>query len=125
MAKILVMDDDECMRELMRLHLVNAGYEVILAEDAVVAGHMLVKHQPNLILADIEMPFMDGLEFVQAVKSDPALSSIPVIFVTSRADAEHIGRQLGAVAFLTKPVFADRLLTAVAKHVEGGRQPIN
>lgn len=118
-AKILVMDDDECMRELMRLHLVNAGYEVILAEDAVAAGHVILRELPDLVLADIEMPFMSGLEFVEAMKADAATASIPVVFVTSRADAEERGRELGAVGFLTKPLRADQLLATVAKNVDG------
>ena len=124
-AKILVMDDDQCMRELMRLHLRNAGYEVLVAEDAVAAGHMVMKQRPDLILADVEMPFMTGLEFVEALRADHAVATIPVIFVTSRADAEARGKELGAVGFLTKPLIADRLLTLIAKHVEGGRQVIN
>ena len=68
MATILVMDDDAYMRELMGLHLSNAGYDVLVAEDAIVAGHLVVEKSPDLILADIEMPFMDGLEFVQALQ---------------------------------------------------------
>ena len=113
------MDDDECMRELLRLHLANAGYEVELAEDAIAAGRVLLRQQTDLVLADIEMPFMTGLEFVEAMKSDAATASIPVIFVTSRADAEARANQLGAAAFLTKPLRADHLLATVAKHVEG------
>ena len=123
-ATILVMEDEALMRELLRLHLSNAGYEVLLAEDAVVAGHLLFRQRPDLILADIEMPFMDGLEFVELVKSDESLSTIPVIFVSSRSDFEGRCMELGAVAFLKKPVLADPLLAAVAKHVDGGRVPL-
>ena len=96
-ATILVMDDDECMRELLRLHLSNAGYEVLVAEDAVDAGHLLLQQRPDLVLADIEMPFMDGLEFVQAVKADRATRSVPVIFVTCRVDAEAQAKKLGVI----------------------------
>jgi DNA-binding response OmpR family regulator len=53
-ATILVMDDDECMRELFRLHLSNAGYKVLVAEDVVDAGYLLLKQLPDLILADIQ-----------------------------------------------------------------------
>lgn len=116
-AKILVMDDDESMRALLRLHLTNAGYQVRLAEDAVVAGHAILDDRPDLILADIQMPFMDGLEFVRAVKADPSVAAIPVILVTARTDAEQCARKVGAVAYFTKPVAADRLLRAIALHV--------
>ena len=121
---ILVMEDEELMRELLRMHLSNAGYEVLLAEDAVVAGHLVLRQRPDLILADIEMPFMDGLEFVELLKADEALSRIPVIFVSSRSDFEDRCKELGAVAFLKKPVLVDPLLAAVAKHVDGGRIPL-
>jgi CheY-like chemotaxis protein len=59
-ATILVVDDDESMRELLRLHLTNAGYDVRLAEDAVVAGQLVLRNPPDLIIADVEMPYMDG-----------------------------------------------------------------
>jgi len=120
MATILVMDDDEYMRELMGLHLSNAGYDVLVAEDAIVAGHLVVEKSPDLILADIEMPFMDGLEFVQALRADPSVSHTPVIFVSSRDDLEDLAKSFGAVAFLKKPVLADHLLAAIAQQVRAG-----
>ena len=119
-GRVLVMDDDELMRELLRLHLCGAGYEVLLAEDAVVAGHLVLKEPPDLVLADIEMPYMSGLELVEAMKADPATRSIPVIFVTSRTDAEARARQLGAVGYLVKPLHVDNLLAMVAKHIKAG-----
>jgi diguanylate cyclase (GGDEF)-like protein len=116
-AKILVVDDDESMRELVRLHLTNAGYEVQVAEDAVDAGHIVLRNPPDLIIADVEMPYMDGFQFVEALKSDPAVSAIPVIFLTVRADGESRGRQLGAAGYLIKPLHAERLLAMVANHL--------
>jgi putative two-component system response regulator len=111
------MDDDEAARELLRLHLCHAGYQVLVAEDSIVAGHLLLGEQPDLFIADIEMPYMSGLELVQAMKADPATSPIPVIFVTARLDAEQQAKQLGAAAYLTKPLHVDNLLAAVAKQV--------
>lgn len=119
-ATILVMDDDAYMRELLGLHLSNAGYDVLVAEDAIVAGHLVLQRRPDLILADIEMPYMDGLEFVQALRADRSVSSIPVIFISSRDDLEDLAKALNAVAFLKKPVLADELLTLVAHQVQAG-----
>jgi diguanylate cyclase (GGDEF)-like protein len=124
-AKILVLDDDESMRELVRLHLSNAGYDVQLAEDAIVAGHLVLRNPPDLIIADVEMPYMDGFQFVEALKSDPGVSAIPVIFLTVMAGGESRGRQLGAAGYLNKPVVVDRLLAMVAKHVPGGQPPVS
>ena len=119
-AKILVIDDERYMRDLMRLHLEMAGYEVLLALDAVVGGRFLLAgYRPDLILVDIEMPHMTGLEFITAVKSDAATSSIPIIVISSRDDAGPEAKQLGAVEFLAKPVRADQLLGTVANYVEG------
>ena len=120
-ATILVIDDDEYMRTLLSLRLSNAGYQVLLAEDAIVAGHLVVRRRPDLILVDIEMPFMTGVEFMKALKADPEVSDIPVIFVSSRDDFEDEAKKLGAGAYLKKPVLADQLLAAVARQVEGGR----
>ena len=123
-AKILVVDDDESLRELLRMHLAAAGYEVSTAPDAISAGYHVLKHPPDLILTDVNMPHMDGFEFIAALKSDSTLPSIPVIFLTSVEEGDHRGKELGAVGYLTKPVRADRLLEMVAKHVPGGAIPI-
>ena len=123
-AKILVVDDDDSLRELLRMHLAAAGYEVSAAPDGISAGYQVLKHQPDLIITDINMLHMDGFEFIAALKSDKTLPQIPVIFLTSVEDGDSRGKELGAVGYLTKPVRADRLLELVAKHVTGGAIPI-
>ena len=123
-ASILIVDDDESIRDLLRLHLSAAGYEVHVAEDAIAAGYMLLRSPPDLIISDINMPHMDGFEFIAAVRSDKSLPLIPVIFLTTIEDGDLRGKELGAVGYVTKPVRADRLLQMVAKHVPGGALPI-
>jgi len=123
-ANILIVDDDESIRELLRLHLGAAGYDVQVAEDAIVAGYMVLRSPPDLIISDVNMPHMDGFEFVAALKADKSLPSIPVIFLTSHEEGDHRGKSLGAVGYVTKPVRADKLLALVAKHVPGGAVPI-
>ena len=124
MATILIVDDDESIRELLRLHLSSAGYEVSVAEDAIVAGYMVLRRPPDLIILDVNMPHMDGFEFVAALKADKSVPSIPVIFLTSMEEGDHRGKALGAVGYVTKPVRADHLLALVAKHIPGGTHPI-
>lgn len=123
-ATILVIDDDESMRELLRLHLAAAGYDVEVAPDAIAAGYMVLRSPPDLIITDVNMPHLDGFEFIAALRSDKTLPKIPVIFLTSVADGDERGRSLGAVGYVTKPVRSDRLLSLVAQHVSGGRTPI-
>ena len=123
-ARILVVDDDESICELLRLHLTSAGYEVQVAPDAIAAGYLVLQGPPDLIITDVNMPHMDGFEFVAALKADKSLPPVPVIFLTSVEDGDARGRELGAVGYITKPVRADRLLSLVAQHVPGGAIPI-
>lgn len=123
-ARILVVEDDASLRDLLRLHLSAAGYEVQTAADGIAAGYEVLKSPPDLIITDVQMPNMDGFEFVAALKSDKSLPPIPVIFLTSVEDGDQRGRELGAVGYVTKPVRADRLLALVAQHVPGGAIPI-
>jgi len=122
-ARILVVDDDSSIRELLRLHLSNAGYAVRVAEDAIAAGHMVLEETPDLILCDVTMPHMSGFEFVAALKADSTLPYIPVIFLTSDADGDLRGKELGAVAYLLKPLRAEILFEVMARHLPGGAQP--
>jgi len=124
-GSILVVDDDPIMRDLLRIHLSNAGYEVAVAQDGLEAGYGLLRsRRPDLIISDVNMPHMDGFEFIAALREETEFRSIPVIFLTSATEAEYRGRELGAVAYLAKPVRADKLLALVAEHVVGGRVPI-
>jgi CheY-like chemotaxis protein len=123
-ARILVVEDDASLRDLLRLHLSAAGYEVQVAEDGIAAGYKVLQSPPDLIITDVNMPNMDGFEFVAALKADKSLPPIPVIFLTSLEDGDQRGRELGAVGYVTKPVRADRLLALVAQHVPGGAIPI-
>ena len=113
-TKIAVIDDDRFIRYLLDLHLRKAGYEVFAAEDAVAAGRVIVERTPDVILCDVDMPFMDGYEFVSALRADPATRHIPVIFLTVNKSVGERAKQLGA-GHLLKPVTADELLRTVAK----------
>ena len=123
-ATILVVDDDESIRDLLRMHLSAAGYDVQVAEDAIAAGYLVLRSPPDLIITDINMPHMDGFEFIAALKADTTIPRIPVVFLTSYEEGDERGKALGAVGYLTKPVRADKLLQVVARHVPGGTLPI-
>lgn len=116
MAKILIVDDDEGMTDLLKLHLTREGLDIESAPDAAVALRFIITNPPDLILLDVEMPYMGGLEVLKALKSDPATRAKPVIVLTSRTDDECFSeaRSLGADAFLTKPVSREKLLGEVA-----------
>ena len=113
-GKIAVIDDDGFIRYLLDLHLRKAGYEVFAAEDAVAAGRVILERTPDVILCDVDMPFMDGYEFVSALRTDPVTRDIPVIFLTVNPGVGERAKQLGA-GHLVKPVMADELLRTVAR----------
>ena len=121
--RVLVVDDDASMRHLLRLHLTNNGFEAMLAEDAIVAGHAIPRDLPDLILLDVQMPYMNGYEFAAALKADELTRNIPVVFLTTdSAVAEH-AHKLGAEAYLNKPVMVDRLLEVVTLFVPSSAAP--
>ena len=121
-GRILVVEDDESMRELLRLHLSSAGYAVEVADDAIAAGYAVLKAPPDLIVCDVAMPHMDGFELVAALRADKALPRVPVIFLTSDAD-EGRARELAPSEFLSKPVRLEELLAAVNRHLPPPRRP--
>jgi len=118
--RILAVDGDECTRELLRLHLEGAGYEVQVAEDAAVAVRMVLRRPPDLIIADLNMRYLDGLEFLAALREDDARSRVAVIFLTdgdARVERAVAG---GAQRYLVRPIFAPRLLAMVAERLSAG-----
>lgn len=114
---VLVVDDSLSVRELLELHLSKAGYNVRLAADAIAASRSVIESRPDLAIVAVNMPFMTGYEFVAALKADEATREIPVVFLSSDEDVGAQARRLGAVAYLQKPVLADRLLDVVALYV--------
>ena len=112
--RILIIDDSADTRELLALHLRNAGYRVMLAEDAVAAGHCVSECLPDLIICDFEMPFMSGVEFVSALRADATIRDIPVVFITTRDHATELTGKTFGFPLLTKPLLADDLLATVA-----------
>ena len=109
---ILVVDDDAAARQLLRRHLMKAGYRVEEAIDGPSALERAAALRPDLITLDVMMPGMDGWSVLSALKADPALTDIPVI-MASILDEEHMGWALGAADYLTKPIDRQRLLSAV------------
>jgi DNA-binding response OmpR family regulator len=108
---ILVVDDSAAMRELLKVHLTNAGYDVAVAEDAIVAGKQLLRSAPDLLIVDVNMPYMNGVDFVATLLADSSVPYVPVILITG-ADFSVQATLLGAVT-LRKPFFVGKLLEAV------------
>ncbi len=118
---VLVVDDSITTRTLEKSILEAQGYRVILAVDGLDALNTLRSGEAviDLVVADIEMPRMDGFGLLQAIKADAALAALPVILMTSRSDPEDVrrGLDLGAEAYITKQKFDQRELLATIGRV--------
>jgi two-component system, cell cycle response regulator DivK len=113
--RILVVEDHEDNRQILRDLLASAGYEMIEAgngEDGVAAA---AAEQPDLILMDIQLPILDGYEATRQIKANPALNSIPIIVVTSYALSgdEEKARGAGCDAYVAKPYSPRQLLARI------------
>ena len=117
-ATVLVVDDSECIRQLLCLTLKHAGYVVLEAEDAAAAVRLLRERHVDLMLADIDMPFMDGLQLVRALRDDSSVAPLRVVFLTSHTGYEDQAKELGAVGYLTKPVSTRSLSATIAQQLE-------
>ena len=121
--RLLIVDDDATLRDLLRLHLQGAGYSVRAAPDAAEAIRAVLAEKPDLIVSDINMPYMSGMELLEALRSDPATADIPLMVLTaSDSDDDHAkARRLGVAGYLVKPIRVDQLLGAIDSGLRGVR----
>jgi DNA-binding response OmpR family regulator len=114
-STIMVVDDEEAMRHLLRIVLSRAGYRVIEAIDGRDALEKLVLVQPDLMIIDVLMPFLNGFEVVQQIRAHPHTAQLPVMLLSSRADAaaQREGLFVGAQRYLIKPLTLQQLLTCI------------
>jgi CheY-like chemotaxis protein len=115
MAKILIAEDERDIRDLVAFTLRFAGHEVFSASNGEEAVDMAPKVNPDLILMDVRMPRMTGYEACKAMKADPYLKDIPVVFLTARGQETEIqqGLEVGAEEYLLKPFAPDHLTSRV------------
>jgi len=127
---ILVVDDEQDLLDLIEYNLKKEGYNVLKAENGVQGLEMAKEHNPNLVLLDIMMPKMDGIQVCEKMRSNPDLKSIPVIFLTARSDekTEVEGLDTGADDFVTKPISTTKLLSrikAVLRRYDDTEEEVN
>lgn len=116
--KVMVIDDSNTIRKSAEIFLVQAGCQVVLAEDGFDALAKIADHQPDLIFCDILMPRLDGYQTCALIKKNPRFSSTPVIMLSSKDGLfdRARGRMVGSDEYLTKPFTKDSLLNTVAEH---------
>lgn len=113
--RILIIEDTEDNRRIMRIALTGAGFEVLEATDGAAGIEAAVRHKPDLILMDIQLPLIDGYEATRRIKATPELAHIPIIAVTSYALSgdEAKAREAGCNGYVAKPFSPRQLLAQV------------
>jgi two-component system chemotaxis response regulator CheY len=120
---VLIVEDDAATRRLYKFMLTNGGYPVVEAEDGVAALEQLAKHHIDLVITDMNMPRMDGMELIQAIRRD--YSDIHVILITAfgTPDTEKQARRIGANDYLAKPFDFEELERRVRAFYESRANP--
>jgi two-component system alkaline phosphatase synthesis response regulator PhoP len=114
--KVLVVDDEEAILELLKYNLEKAGYEVKTASDGEKAVEIAKRFIPDLVLLDIMMPKMDGVETCRLLRDIPSLQKMYVVFLTARAEeySEVAAFEVGADDYITKPIKPRALMSRIA-----------
>ncbi len=125
--RILVVDDEEDIRELVRHHLEREGYEAVCVETGEDALSEATSRPPDLVVLDLLLPGVDGLEVCRRLKTDRSTANIPIVMLTAKGEESDIvaGLELGADDYVTKP-FSPRVLMARVRAVlrRKSREPI-
>jgi two-component system chemotaxis response regulator CheY len=122
MAKrILTIDDSKTIRDMLRMTLVSAGFEVIQAVDGQDGVEVMDREKVDLVITDINMPRMNGYEVVRHLRGNPTHKSLPILVLTTESDSDkkNLAREAGATGWMVKPFDPDRLLETVRKVIPG------
>lgn len=117
-AVVLVVDDSLTVRKVTSRLLGREGYRVLIAKNGLEAVEMIEKNKPDVILADLEMPKMNGFELIETVRKNHDKAQMPIIVISSRTAEKHrkMAEQLGANAFIGKPYKEEELLERIRQY---------
>lgn len=126
--KILIVEDEEDIAEIIKLNLEKEGFRTVIEEDGLNGFLAVGREKPDLILLDIMLPGINGLDFCRKLKSSPELSKIPIIMISAKSEESDIviGLELGADDYVTKPFSSKVLLSrikAVTRRGQEGEKP--
>ena len=119
--KILIIEDEPNIRELVLYNLKTNGYDCIAAEDGIMGITMVHREKPDLILLDVEMPVLDGFHTLESIRKMETAIDVPVIFVTGRHDRFTVFHsvQLGVDGYIVKPFEKNALLKKIDEVMNG------
>jgi len=115
--RILTIDDSKTIRDMLRMTLIDAGFEVLQAEDGQQGCEVMDKETVDLVITDINMPRMNGYDVVRNLRARPELKGLPILVLTTESDADkkNLAREAGATGWMVKPFDPDRLIATVRK----------
>ena len=124
MKKILIVDDDRTLRTVLTRYLENRGYQVEQVNSGAEALVAFAKNPPDLVVSDVMMPEMDGLEFCRRLRATPSGQLMPFIFLSGKGELEDriYGHSIGADDYLTKPVDPRELVAKIEAQLERSRR---
>lgn len=115
--KILTIDDSKAVRDMVAFTLEPEGYEIVVAENGADGLQKLQAERPALVITDLNMPVMTGIEFIEKARADAAGSGIPIVMLTTESDPamKQKGKEVGATGWMNKPFDADKLIAITKK----------
>jgi two-component system alkaline phosphatase synthesis response regulator PhoP len=115
MVKVLIVDDEEDIRELLSYNLKKEGYEVFSAENGEIGLNLMKEHKPDLVILDVMMPGMDGIEVCEAIRHTPGFQQTLICFLTARNEdySQIAGLDAGADDYVAKPVRPKVLISRI------------
>ncbi len=119
MAKVLTVDDSPSVRQVIRITLTPAGHTVVEAADGAEGLAKAQAERFDLVITDLNMPVMNGLEMIRALRALPAFTGVPIVFLTTESDdaVKQQAKAAGATGWITKPFKPEQLLAVMAKLV--------
>jgi two-component system, chemotaxis family, chemotaxis protein CheY len=117
MTRILAVDDSPSMRDMVRIALTSAGFEVTQATDGEEALQLAREHAFDLILSDVNMPRMDGIELIRALRAENSYRHTPILMLTTdgSADRKREGKEAGATGWIVKPFDPAQLIATMLR----------
>lgn len=116
---ILIVDDCATTRKLLSYMVRDKGYRISCASNGIEALEILAANPVDLVITDLNMPQMDGLELSKSLREQEVYRGLPIIMVTTEASEadKELGKKAGVTAYLTKPITPQRLLYEIEKHI--------
>ncbi|NQU44128.1 response regulator [bacterium] len=118
--RILVADDEEDIKIVLKMYLETVGYDVITAYDGLDTMERVKEEKPDLVLLDIMMPVIDGIEVLRQMKADEETRHIPVVMLTAASRSEMLAKAMkaGAVDYIAKPFEPEQVQEAIDKALQ-------